>query len=226
MIARIRIPYLAAGIAGALALAASSALANTITVENLSQDKATGTYQYSITLDSEAYVNPGDGFVIYDFPGLTSWSITGTGGSGSLASSGTGTTSTGPIRLVESATSNGLTDANASTIADLDATTVALDNGLSLDSTVENLSFVYSGPPSIYTGAASATLTIDTSSTTVPGVSVYASVDRSGTIPGTSYGTAEGTVLVPGGLSVPEPASAGIMLIVGGAMTLRRRRRA
>jgi hypothetical protein len=225
MISRKRIPFLAVGMAGALALAASAVQANTITVENLSQDKATGVYQYSITLDSQADVNVGDGFVIYDFPGLTSWNITGSGGSGSLDSSGNGVVSTGPIRLVETTTSNGLTDDNAAAIAQLDASNVATDNGLSLDSSVANLSFVYQGPPSIYTGTASATLTIDTSSTTVPGVSVYASVDRSGTDPGVSYGTAEGTVLVPGGL-VPEPASVLSTLIFGGALTMRRRRRA
>jgi hypothetical protein len=225
MISRKRIPYLAVGMAGALALAASAVQANTITVENLSQDKATGVYQYSITLDSQADVNVGDGFVIYDFPGLTSWSITGSGASGSLDSSGNGIVSAGPIRLTETTTSNGLTDDNAAAIAQLDASNVAADNGLSLDSSVENLSFVYQGPPSIYTGSASATLTIDTSSTTVPGVSVYTSVDRSGTDPGVSYGTAEGTVLVPGGL-VPEPASVLSTLIFGGALTLRRRRRA
>jgi hypothetical protein len=225
MISRHRFAQMALGFAGAVVLAAGSARANTITVENLSQDKATGVYQYSITFDSQADVHIGDGFVLYDFPGLTSWSISGTGPSGALTSSGNGTTSTGPISLTESKPSNGLTDQNAPTIADSDASLVALDNGLTLDPTVENLSFVWAGPPTIYTGSATATLTINTSSVSLPGVSVYASVDRSGTDPGVSYGTAEGTVLVPGGL-VPEPMSSVSILLFGGILAMRRRRTA
>ena len=215
-----------AGIAGTVLLSSGLSWSKTITIQNLSQNTATGVYQYAITFDSEAYVKPGDGFVIYGFPGLTSWTISGTGPSGSLASSGNGTTSAGPISLTESAPSNGLTDGNAKLIADTDADTIAADNAITLDPTLENLSFVWQGPPTIYTGDATATLTLDTSITKGDTTSVYASVDRSGTAPGTSYGTAEGTVFVPGlGAPVPEPVSGISSLVMLSAVGLRRKRR-
>ncbi|HUB27075.1 MAG TPA: hypothetical protein VL992_16740 [Tepidisphaeraceae bacterium] len=209
---------IAAGIIG-VAVMAGVSQAKTITVQNLSQSPSTGVYTYAITFDSEAYVQPGDGFVIYGFPGLTSWSLSGSGSSGSLNSSGTSTTSTGPIRLTDAVGANDLTDGNASTIATSDATLVAADNGVTLDPALPTLTFDWSGPPTIYTGSATATLTLDTSVTTNGDTaSVYASVDRSGTDPGVSYGTAEGTVFVPGaGVFVPEPTGGmmSVMLLSG-----------
>jgi hypothetical protein len=201
-------------------------MAKTITVQNVSQDTATGTYVYAITFDSEAYVKPGDGFVIYGFPGLTSWTLTGSGPSGSLDASGTGTTSTGPMTLTETTPSNDLTDGNAKTIADTNAATIAAENGITIDTSVNNLSFDWQGPPTIYTGDATATLTLDTSVTSGDSTSVYASVDRSGTAPGTSYGTAEGTVFVPGSgvAHVPEPVGGAFLMMAGLAMIRRRRR--
>src|ERR1700722_12344160 len=216
---------LCVGVASVISMASRPASASTITVQNLSQDTATGTYQYAILFDSDAYVKPGDGFVIYGFPGLTTWSLSGTGVSGSLASSGTFAASNGPIALTESAPSNGLTDGNAEAIADAHANNIAADNGLTLDPTVENLSFVWQGSPAVYTGNATATLTLDTSVTKGDTASVYASVDRSGTIPGTTYGTAEGTVFVPGlGAAMPEPVGAIACAVLLTAAGLRRSR--
>jgi len=200
--------------------------ANTITVENLSQDTTTGVYTYAITFDSEAHVDPGDGFTVYNFNGLTSWSLTGSGGSGSLNSSGMGTTSTGPISLTESVTGSTLSDGNANTIANADAGIVATDNGLSFSTTVPDLTFSYGGPPVPYTGSASAVLTLTSSDISGDSTGVYASVDRSGSNPGTTYGTAEGTVFVPAiGAAMPEP-TAGLLALasVGGLMLVRRRR--
>jgi len=196
-------------------------LANTITVENLSQNTATGVYTYAITFDTEAYVTPGDGFTIYNFGGLTSWSLSGTGSSGSLDS----TSSSGPIRLVQQDTGSALTDGNGASIANADGAIVATDNGLTFPAGVPDLSFIWQGPPTIYTGSATATLTLDSSILNGDSTSVYASVDRSGSNPGTTYGTAEGTVFVPAiGSAVPEPASG--MLLLGGlcALALRRRK--
>jgi hypothetical protein len=214
-----------AGAAAIVLVSSGGSQAHTITVENLSQSPSTGVYQYSIIFDSEAYVAPGDGFVMYDFPGLTSWTLTGTGAAGSLNSSGTGTTSTGPIKLTETDPSNALSDGDAQSLADLDASAVALDNGFTIDPTVNNLSFSWVGAPSIYMGAATATLTLDTTVVSGDATSVYASVDRSGADPGTSYGTAEGTIFEPVHTSVPEPAAGLLSLVMIGGASLRRRRR-
>jgi hypothetical protein len=207
-----------AGVVGAVLLSSGASWAKTITVQNLSQSPSTGVYTYAITFDSEAFVQPGDGFVIYGFPGLTSWTLSGSGPSGSLNASGTGTgTTTGPIKLTDATGTDSLTDGNAATIATTDATTVAADNGVTLDPTVANLTFAWVGPPTIYTGSATATLTLDTSVTTHGDTDmVYASVDRSGTDPGVSYGTAEGTVFVPGAgaPAVPEPTGGLISMML------------
>lgn len=202
-------------------------LAKTITVQNVSQDTTTGVYTYAVTFDSEAYVAGGDGFVLYDFPGLTSWSLSGTGASGSLDSSGTLTSSTGPMKLTSTDTGDALSDGSAEAVANTDASIIAADNGLIFDDpTVDNLSFIWQGPPAIYTGSATAILTLDTSLTDGDTDSVYASVDRSGTTPGTSYGTAEGTVFVPASGAIPEPTSTGILIVGAIGLIARRRRKA
>jgi len=217
---------LCAGIVGIGLCSAGVSRAMTITVENLSQNTATGVYEYAVLFDSQAYVQPGDGFVLYGFSGLTSWTLTGSGGSGSLNSSGNGTTSTGPISLTESTPTDALTDGSAQTIAQTDAATIAAHNGLTLDPTATNLSFVWQGAPTIYTGSATGILTIDTSVTSGDTEGVYASVDRSGTSPGTTYGTAEGTVFVPGsGTAIPEPVSGISSMILLSLVGLRRHRR-
>jgi hypothetical protein len=214
-----------AAVTGVALLSSGVSLAKTITVQNLSQDTATGVYTYAVTFDSEAYVAGGDGFVIYDFPGLTSWTLSGSGGSGSLNSSGTLTTSTGPLKLTSTDTGDALTDGNAELIANTDASLVATDNGVTFDDpAVPNLSFLWQGPPTIYTGSATAVLTLDTSVTNGDTDSVDATVDRSGTTPGTSYGTAEGTIFVPASGAVPEPTS-GILILSGGLIALTARRR-
>jgi hypothetical protein len=217
---------LCVAVAGVVLFSSGVTRAKTITVENLSQDTATGVYEYAILFDSQAYVTPGDGFVIYDFPGLTSWTLTGGGASGSLNSSGTATTSTGPIALTETDPSNGLSDGEAQSIADTNAAVIAADNGITLDKTVDNLSLVWTGLPAIYTGSATAILTLDTTVTLGDTSSVYASVDRSGTSPGTTYGTAEGTVFVPGaGVAIPEPVTGIASIAMLGVLGLRRRTR-
>jgi hypothetical protein len=215
---------LCAGIVGIGLCSAGVSRAMTITVENLSQNTATGVYEYAVLFDSQAYVQSGDGFVLYGFSGLTNWTLTGSGGSGSLNSSGNGTTSTGPIALTESTPTDALTDGSAQTIAQTDAATVAAENNVTLDPTATNLSFVWGG--ATYTGSATAILTIDTSVTSGDTESVYASVDRSGTNPGTTYGTAEGTVFVPGsGTAIPEPVSGISSMLLLSLVGLRRHRR-
>src|SRR5580658_7074089 len=122
------------GIVGAVLLSSGVSQAKTITVQNLSQSPSTGVYTYAVTFDSEAFVQPGDGFAIYGFPGLTSWTLVGPGPSGSLNASGTGTgTTAGPIRLTDATGADALTDGNAATIATTDATIVATDNGVTLN---------------------------------------------------------------------------------------------
>jgi hypothetical protein len=211
------------GFGAAILLSAGMGRAE-ITVADSSQNPATGVYNYTVTLDSGAYVNPGDGFVIYGFPGLTSWSLAGSGGSGSLSSSGNGTTSIGPFELLETSPSNALTDGNAQAIADTDADSAALDNDITISPAGTNLSLVWLGPPTPYTGAATATLTLDSSVLGADTVGIVSSVDRSGDTPGTTYGTDSGTVFVPTTV-VPEPIALGGCLVFAGVTALRRRRR-
>jgi len=236
MFTKLRSIGLCVGVAGAVLLSSGGTrlMADTVTVQNLSQDTLTGVFDYAVTLDSETHLLPGDGFVLYDFPALTSWNLAGGGASGSINSSGNGITGIGPFQLVQTLTSNGLTDGNAKSICVLFDDAAATENGLTFDDpTVENLSFVYVGPPEVYTGSATAVLTVDTSLIGGDTTSVYSSVDRSGTDPGSTYGTAQGTIFVPGAGSpaavpLPNCLSAGValfgLLVVGRTVKSARAR--
>ncbi len=149
-----------------LALFAGTALAfiarpapASIIVHDLSQNPGTGVYTYSITLDSSANVETGDGFVIEDFPGLTGFSITG-----GLSSAQFNETS--------SLLSNSI---NQSASVDAAANLARTADSLGPDSpTVPNLSFSYAGLPVPFIGAATAILTLDSSDT--GGISVLSVV--------------------------------------------------
>jgi hypothetical protein len=182
-----------AALAFAMVLSGSRlAKADTISIHDLSVNTVTGVYTYTIQLDTAAVVNTNDGFAIYDFIGLTSWSITGG-------------LSTSQFTLSQTGSSNTLNDAAA---VDALAGVAALTNGVPpSDLLVNNLSFAYVGPPATFSGAATATLTIDTLLHGPAFTSVYASVDHSGTN-GAPFGNAEGPVSVPGfGSSSPLPRS-------------------
>lgn len=190
-------------IAVVLALGARFALADTITVHDLSQNTSTGVFTYSIQLDSSANIHSNDGFVIYDFPGLTSWSITGAA------------LSSPQFTLTSTLTSNTLTE---SSFVDLFGSTAAVSNGLAFDDpSVPNLSFGYVGPPVPFLGATTATLTLTSSLLGGIADSVYASVDHSGSSSLFPYSFAANAIVVPGSViavsgGTPLPKS-----LLGGA---------
>jgi hypothetical protein len=73
-----------------VALGARTGAADTITVKTLNVNAATGTFQYTVTLDDTTFIAPGDGFVIYDFGGFTgSATLSSLTGGGTLAISNT-----------------------------------------------------------------------------------------------------------------------------------------
>lgn len=201
---------LAALAVGMFLSGARLAKADTISLHDLSQNVVTGVYTYTVTLDSAANVQSNDGFVIYDFPQLVSWTLTG------------GLT-TSQFTLTQQLTGNSLNDAS-----DLNA----LDAVLSHDNpSVENLSFGYAGPPVPFLGATTAVLTITSSllGTDTP-TGFYASVDHSG-INGSPFGNAEGPVTVPasvvnGGTPLPQSFLGGGLLfaMLAGYRMLKARR--
>jgi hypothetical protein len=185
----------------ALSVCLATSAKATITVTNLSQNTATGVFTYTVQLDAAADVQTNDGFVIYDFPGLESWSISGGVGSPQFT-------------LAQTLTSNVLTDAAS---VDANGDTAALANDLPFDNaTVPNLSFSYMGPPVPFDGAATATLTLTSSVLGGDDSSVYASVDHSGPNANIPYSFSSNPVSVP--ISVPEPSSSvlfGVVALAG-----------
>jgi hypothetical protein len=200
---------------GGLALKSAPVSADTITVHSLTENPTTGVFTYAISLDAAADVAKNDGFVIYDFPGLTSWSIAG------------GLTST-QFLMNSTLTSNTL---NVASAVDLNGSVAASSNGLSFDNaSVPNLSFDYKGPPTPFLGATTAVLTLTSSVHGGIGASVYASVDHSGISPLISpFSFSANPVLVPApgvGNGTPLPrASVGGAVLFGllGLGQLRKR---
>lgn len=175
----------------AFALAAPSAMAS-IVVHDLTQDPTTGVYTYSISLDASANVELGDGFVIEDFPGLTSFTITG------------GLT-TSEFTETSSLLSNSI---NQSASVDAAANLARTADSLGPDNpTVPNLSFSYAGPPDPFSGAATATLTLDSSVTGgISVLSVVAALDHSGAVlPGPPIAEIPSAALTENAISVPQP---------------------
>jgi hypothetical protein len=189
---------------GGLLLAARSARADSIDVHDLSQDPANGIYQYTVDFDSQANVQDGDGLVITDFPGETSFAF-----SGALA---------GQFSLVQTLTSNAL---NASASVSMSEAGVALANHIEADDpTIENLSFIYGGA-NAFIGATSSVLTVTTSLRTPPVIDLFGAVDNSAAVGG--YYTDAGTITVP--TAVPLPAtwvSGAILLGLIGLFRLRK----
>ena len=179
-----------------------------IIVHSLTENTATGVYTYEVQFDAVADVQSKDGFVIYDFAGLTSWSI-----SGGL--------STAQFALTQGNTSNSL---NAASSVDAIASTDALVNAIPFDSaSVSNLSFSYVGPPVPFLGAATATLTINTSVLGGLTTSVDAAVDHSGISSNLPFAFSTAPVFVPA--AAPEPASLSLLAIAGLPLLLRRKKR-
>jgi hypothetical protein len=181
----------------------------TITVHDLSQNPSTGVFTYTVQLDNAAKVQSNDGFVIYDFPGLVNYSL-----SGGLSSS--------QFSLTQTLTSNTL---NATSSVDAFGLTAAVSNGLPFDNpATDNLSYEYVGPPIPMLGPVTATLTLTSSVLGGVGNSVYASVDHSGPNATVPYSFAANPVSVP--TSVPEPASSFGVAALAILWAGRRNRRA
>jgi hypothetical protein len=204
-------------ISAALLLAARVGLADTISIHDLSENTATGVFQYTITLDAAADVQDGDGFAIYDFTGETSFSITGLNND--------------DFSLTQTSTSNALTDpSKVDSVADVSA----IVNSIPLsDLSIDNLSFAYDGPGALV-GAQSGILTVDTDVLGATALGVYASIDHSGISIDNPFGLAEGPILTPApGLapptsSVPEINLGGLgslAMIVFGALALMENRK-
>jgi hypothetical protein len=168
---------------------------DTIVVTDNTQNTFTGVYTYNVFFSASAVVNPGNGFVIYDFLGLS------TASQASFAftpSAGTvGDTFTPSLSLLGNA--------------------VGVSNPASDDPTVNNLSLVFSGTQykSSVSGTASGILTV---TSTVNGAGagtenlIVESIDSGGGNLATSNVTGPH---IGGGGSVPLPAS-----FVGGGILM------
>lgn len=188
----------------ALGMSSGAALADTITVHDLTQNVVTGVYTYDIELDAAANVKTGQGWVIYDFPGLVSWSL-----SGGL--------STADFTETGSSLSNGLT-----TPLLVDAAAAVIPGEFDNPS-IPNLTFAYNKVAAL-TGVHSATLTITTSVLGHDTVSVASTEDQSG--PAGLVSISANNVTVPTTAPLPSAAVMGMggMLALGMVGMLRKRR--
>ena len=137
---------------------AAGAFADTITVTDLSQDPATGVFQYTVSISSSAVVDSGDGFVIYDFPDYESSTLDVNDFSAPVETLTGNDINATPGPLVPNALDAGLV-------------TVL---GLTDNPTIDNLSFVYDGP------------TIPTGNATTGILTIQSSLAGSGAMVGTS----------------------------------------
>jgi len=164
--------------AAAIAAGANIASADTITVKSAGVNTSTGVFQYTITLDGTTTINPGDGFVIYDFGGYVSGSasLVETSGAGSLSLSnftvmttgnGFGSNLNNPVSVNMLATADAGTHSQLpSMYTDPNSPADGLSSLTFDNPATPNLSFVYSGPQyNTNGGTETYTLTLDTSST-------------------------------------------------------------
>jgi len=200
-------------IAMALAFISSPAFGS-IVVNDLSQNVSGGVYTYTLQFDSATNVAAGDGFVIYDFPDFTSFIITGD-------------LSTSQFTESSTALSNTLT---RPTSVDSAADIARTINGLPTDnSSINNLTFSYKGTPVPFTGAATATLTINTTDLSgPPSISMFASIDHSGPSSSFPFALAENPISVPNipAAITPVPESACLAGFCGTLLLMRRRNKA
>jgi hypothetical protein len=189
-----RITVLSVLTLGSILACAQMSRGDTIVVTDNTQNTFTGVYTYNVFFTLSAKVNPGDGFVIYDFLGL------------STASQAT-FSFTSPVPA-GAAFNPSLT---------LSGNTVGVVNPASDDPTINNLNLVYSGP-SINDGGVNTVSGILTVTSTVNGAGagtenlIVESRDSGGGTLATSNVTGPH---IGGGGSVPLPAS-----FVGGGILM------
>ena len=182
----------------AFALAAPSAMAS-IVVHDLTQDPTTGVYTYSISLDASANVELGDGFVIEDFPGLTSFTITG------------GLT-TSEFTETSSLLSNSI---NQSASVDAAANLARTADSLGPDNpTVPNLSFSYDSSVTGGISVLSVVAALDHSGAVLPGPPIAE-------IP--SAALTENAISVPQPVPEPSPVAAALLGLAGFLVSQGRR---
>jgi hypothetical protein len=216
----VRIVLVAAGV---LLAGAKTGVASITVTDGSTQNSLTGEFQYNVYLSNSGGaedVKAGDGFTIYDFPGLIT--------TGPFAP--TLTVPGFTFTVVQDLTGNGINAlAPPSTLfgpSDVAPYTPnQLDNEVALlgadNPGIENVSIVYNGASELV-GAATGVLTLYTDlgspSATIDTDSVAASKDSSGVNSDQVYG---GYVSAP----VPEPIGFWVIGILGLGLCLRRTRR-
>jgi hypothetical protein len=193
----------AAAVIAALFVIARTSLADTITLHDLSHNTATGEYDYTATLDPDADVQTGDGFVIYDFPGMSSssYNVSGSGSGASLV-----------FNLIPAFTPTSNTLTQSSSVDSISSSDASI-NGIPFDNpAIPNVTFVYNG--STVTGAGTLTFQLFSSFKGSSTLSVYGSEDHSGPNQSHPYSFATNPITVP----VPEPSA--LLLLTAGAIGL------
>jgi hypothetical protein len=206
---------LAVGLVGARVASAD------ITIADYNADPSAGEYQYIVEIDPGSSANEivnGDGFALYDWPGLE------TTGDNAPTLTGIPGLSIADFLVEQSKLGNYLSAPNPSDTNTPPVTPNGVDNqytnlGLTDNPNVENISFVYNGTP--FPNVATSQIGILTLySTNSPADNPNggdASVDSSGANESLSYVNDYNTV------PVPEPATLGV-LAGGAAMLLSGRR--
>jgi len=183
---------------------------DTIVVTDLTQNTLTGVYTYGVQFTHTANVMPGDGFVIYDFLGLTSTAQVSFAFTTSVPAGAAFNAFLSPLYNYINAPLGPSAPAGPANVLDTGLNTVLL---MTDDPLINNLSMVYSGPTIM--GTTSGILTV-TSSVAGPGATLtnvgVASKDTSGGLYAYSDLTGPG---FGGGGSVPLPAS-----FLGGGMLM------
>jgi hypothetical protein len=189
-----RISVLSVLALGSVLACVQTSRGDTIVVTDNTQNTFTGVYTYNVFFTASAVVNPGDGFVIYDFLGLS------TASQASFAF-------TTPVPAGDAFTPSLSLLGNA----------VGVSNPASDDPTVNNLSLVFSGPQykSSVLGTASGILTV-TSTVNGAGAGTENLIVESRDSGGGTLATSNVTgPHIGGGGSVPLPAS-----FVGGGILM------
>ncbi len=190
--------------------------ADTITVHDLGQNTVLGIFMYTVEFDAASSLRNGDGFVIYDFAGETSWTLGPAYASTGSTPVNQGGFAVGPFTLDGTVSSNTLTLNGA---VDAIAGAAAVANAIPFDDPlIPNLTFRWTGGNVALAGPVFATLTVHTSlhgKTT----SVFGSEDHQ---PNGSFSFAGNPVMVPAPAAVPMPSAAGAGLALLGLVGIRR----
>jgi hypothetical protein len=210
-----RISALSAVVLGwAFVFSGTTARGDTIVVTNLTQNTVTGVYTYGVQVTSTAVVDPGDGFVIYDLAGVTNASQVSFTWTSPVPAGDTFSPSFSTLGNAIGNGTDGVTP-GPSNLLDIKLNSVL---HLTDDSSVDNLSMVFSGPelavPNVpATGILTVTSTVNGPNAILVNLGVL-SADSGGGLYAFSMLSGPG---FGGGGSVPLPASfmGGGLLMIG-----------